>query len=147
MGWLSSPNWIGALILSLLLKLPPRKLEPWFGLWYFFLLSLLCISINLLYNHACITVVMSGLVLLGATWNCHISWKMHMQNCWSFICCLSWTLGSFLKCSQLKEIVRWAEPSKCDILLVSRILWHKIITTSLKEWRFSYLILIGNFQP
>ena len=29
--------------LSLLLKLPPRKLEPWFVLWSFFLLNLLCI--------------------------------------------------------------------------------------------------------
>ena len=31
--WLSLLNWIGALILSLLLKLPPRKLEPWFILY------------------------------------------------------------------------------------------------------------------
>ena len=29
-GWVSLLNWIGALTLSLLLKLPPRKLEPWF---------------------------------------------------------------------------------------------------------------------
>ena len=32
-GWLSLLNWIGALILSLLLKLLPRKLEPWFILY------------------------------------------------------------------------------------------------------------------
>ena len=38
-GWLSPLNWIGALTLSLLLKLPPRKLEPWFVLWCFFLLK------------------------------------------------------------------------------------------------------------
>ena len=25
-----------------------------------------------------------------------------MQDCWSFTCCLSWTLGSSSKCSQLK---------------------------------------------
>ena len=48
--WLSPLNWIGALTLSLLLKLPPRKLEPWFVLWSFFLLWLLCISINLPYH-------------------------------------------------------------------------------------------------
>ena len=45
--WLSVPNRIGALTLFLLLKLPPRKLEPWFVLWSFFLLRLLCISIKL----------------------------------------------------------------------------------------------------
>ena len=39
-GWLSLLillTWIRALILSLLLKLPPRKLKPWFVLWSFFL--------------------------------------------------------------------------------------------------------------
>ena len=45
-GWPSLTNWVGALTLSPLLKLPPRKLEPWFVLWSFFLLSLLCFSIN-----------------------------------------------------------------------------------------------------
>ena len=74
-GWFSLLNWIGALTLTLLLKLPPRKLEPWCVLWSFFLLRLLCISINLLYGHAWNTVVMSGLVLLVATWNCWISYK------------------------------------------------------------------------
>ena len=51
-AWPSVLNWIGALILFLLLKLPPRKLKPWFVLWSFFLLRFLCISINLPYNHA-----------------------------------------------------------------------------------------------
>ena len=45
----------------------------------------------------------------------------------------------------LQGIVKGAEPSKCDIRLVSRILWHKWIIPSLKEWRFWYLILTGNF--
>ena len=74
-SWLSHLNWIGALTLSLFLKLPPKKLEPWFFLWSFFLLRLLCISINAPYNHAWNTVVMSGLMLLGATRNCRISYK------------------------------------------------------------------------
>ena len=74
-GWLSLLNWIGAVTLSLLLKLPPRKLEPWFVLWSFFLLRLLCISINLPYAHVWNTVVMSGLVLPVATWNCWISYR------------------------------------------------------------------------
>ena len=74
-GWLSLLNWIGALTLSLLLKLPPRKLEPWFVLWSFFFLRLLCISINLLYAHAWNTVVTPGMVCLVATWNCEINYK------------------------------------------------------------------------
>ena len=70
-GCLSLLNWIGALTLSLLLKLHPRKLEPWlFVLWSFFLLKLLCIFTNLAYDFAWSTVVMSRLVLLAATWNC-----------------------------------------------------------------------------
>ena len=48
--WLSLLNCIGAL--------------PWFVLWSFFLLSLLCISINQTYSHVWKTVVMCGLVLL-----------------------------------------------------------------------------------
>ena len=39
-----------SIIFKLLLKLPPRKLEPWFVLWSFFLLRLLYISINLPYS-------------------------------------------------------------------------------------------------
>ena len=74
-GWLSLLNWIGALALSLLLILRPRKLEPWFVLWSFFLLRLLSISINLPYSHPWNTVVMSGLVLQVATCNCWISYK------------------------------------------------------------------------
>ena len=32
-GWLSVLNWIGALTLTLFLKLSPWNLEPWFVLW------------------------------------------------------------------------------------------------------------------
>ena len=73
--WLSLLNWIGNLALSLLLKLPPRKLEPWLVLWSFFLLRLLCISINLPYGNVGNTVVISGLVLLVATCNCWINYR------------------------------------------------------------------------
>ena len=69
-GWSSLLSWIGALTLSLLLKLTPRKLEVQFILWGFFLLRLLCISMNLPYTHVWNTVVTSGLVPLVATWNC-----------------------------------------------------------------------------
>ena len=68
-------NWIGALTLSPLVKLPPRKLEPWFALWNFFLLRLLCVSINWPCSHAWNTVVISGLVFLVATWDYWISYK------------------------------------------------------------------------
>ena len=49
MLWLtfSLLNWTGTLTLPLLLKLLPRKLEPWFALWGFFLLRLLYISMTL----------------------------------------------------------------------------------------------------
>ena len=59
-----------ALILSLLLKLPSIKLEPWFLLWELLLLRLLFVSINLPYNLAWNTANMPGLVLLPATWIC-----------------------------------------------------------------------------
>ena len=65
---LGFPNWIGALTLSLLLKLSTRKLEPWFVLLSFFFLRLLFISINLLYGLSWNTVAMSVLVLLATTW-------------------------------------------------------------------------------
>ena len=74
-GWFSLPNWSGALTLSLLLKVTLRKLELWFVLWSFFLLKLLCISVNLTYDHAWNTVVMSGLVFKVVTWNCWTSYK------------------------------------------------------------------------
>ena len=50
-GWLSLLSWVGALTFSPLLKLSARKLEPWFVLWSFLLLSLFCISINLPYAY------------------------------------------------------------------------------------------------
>ena len=51
LGWLCLLNRIGTLTLSLLLKLLPRKLNPWFVLRRFYLLRLLCISIDLQYGH------------------------------------------------------------------------------------------------
>ena len=74
-AWLSLLSWNGVLTLSVLLKLPPSRLEPWFALWSFFLRRLFCISINLPYSYVWNTVVIFGLVLLIATWNCWISYK------------------------------------------------------------------------
>ena len=61
-GWLSLLNWIGALTLSLLLKLPPRKLVLWLFLWSFFVLRLFCISVNLPYT------TMHGILLSCLGW-------------------------------------------------------------------------------
>ena len=69
LGWLTLLNWITALTLYLLLKLPSRKLEPQY-LIFFSLLRLLCISINLPYTHVWNIVVMSGLVPLVSTLSC-----------------------------------------------------------------------------
>ena len=49
--------------------------------------------------------------------------------------------------SPLKGILKRPEPCKCNILLVSRIFRHKRITPSLEEWRFSCLIVTGDFPP
>ena len=86
-GWISLPNWIGAHKFPLLLKMSPWRLQPWFlwmqpvipihpcSLWIFFLPRLLCISVNILYDHGWNIVVMSGLVLLSDTWNYWISYR------------------------------------------------------------------------
>ena len=74
-GCLSLLNWIGALTSVLLLKPCPRKLDLWFILWRFLFRRLLCISIDSPYSHAWNTVVMSGLVLLTASWNFYLSYK------------------------------------------------------------------------
>ena len=58
------------------------------------------------YSHAWNTVVMSGVVLLVAIWNCWISYKQGYAGCWSFNHCLSWTLGSLSKYSQLKSFLQ-----------------------------------------
>ena len=113
-GWLSLLNWIGALTFSLLLQLPSRKLEPWFLVWSFFLLRLLCISINLPYAHVWNTVVMSGLVPLVATWNFRQAAETVMQDCWSFTYCFSWTLGSSSRCDQLKSSIGITLPDVLD---------------------------------
>ena len=68
-GWLSLLNWIGALTLSLLLKLPPKKLEPYSFYEVSFSWGSSEISI-IPYGHVWNTVAMSRLVLLVATWDC-----------------------------------------------------------------------------
>ena len=83
--FLSLVNWIGILILSLLLKLLPRKMDPWLDPWSFFYLRLLFISINLPFGLAWNTVVMSGLVLLAATLICQINYRNRFVGLWPMI--------------------------------------------------------------
>ena len=73
--WPSHLNWIGAFTLSLLLKPPPRKFEPWFLLGRFFLHSLPCIFIHLPYELAWNTVVFFGLMHLAAGWKFKINYR------------------------------------------------------------------------
>ena len=55
---------------SYFVTIASKKIEALIRSMKFFLLRLLCISINLPYAHAWNTVVTSGLVPLVATWNC-----------------------------------------------------------------------------
>ena len=67
--------------LSLLLKLPPGKFDPWFVRWSFFLQRLLYIFINLPYSHAWNTVVMSGLCrTLGPSFTVSLESLAHRRN-------------------------------------------------------------------
>ena len=78
LGWwdfLPLQNWIHKL--SLLLKLPQIKLEPWFVLWNLFLLRLLFISINLPFDLVWNNVLMSMLVFLAAVW---IGWTGYRKR-------------------------------------------------------------------
>ena len=98
-------NSTGALMLSLLLKVPPRKIELWFVLWNVFLRRLLFIYINEPYNLVWNNVVMSGLVLLGAIWIFWINYRNRYVGLLFFHLLLSWTVGSSSKFSQLKSFL------------------------------------------
>ena len=64
----SKLDW-GSYITSIA-KTVSKKIGSLVGSRSFFLLRLLCSSINLPYSHAWNTVVMSGLVFQAGTWNC-----------------------------------------------------------------------------
>ena len=68
-------NWIGALTLSLMLELAPRKLVPWFVPRIFFFLRIFCISINLPCSFTENTALISRLEPIGATGKCWINYK------------------------------------------------------------------------
>ena len=91
LGCPSLLNWIWVLALSILLKLPPRKLEPSFVLCSFRLQRLLFISINVSDGPAWNAVIF-GLLLLTSTWIYYINYRnayveqlvLHFtSHCWS----------------------------------------------------------------
>ena len=67
-GWLSLPNWIRVLTLSLLLKLHPRKLEPWFILWSFSFQGFSLLSLKI-YHTAMYGILLS---CLGGARSCYL---------------------------------------------------------------------------
>ena len=81
-------------------------------------MRLLYISKNLPYSFAWNTVVMSGLVFLASTWNCHINYKNGYMGLLVLFCCLFWTLGSSPKCSQLRHFLYFGRSSSDLIKLV-----------------------------
>ena len=69
-------NWIGVLTLPLMLNMLPRELVPWFVLWSFFLLKLLCFPINLPYGPAWNTFCH---VCVGAS-SCYLEFLDKLKN-------------------------------------------------------------------
>ena len=65
----------------------------------------LYLYINLPCGHVWNTVVMSGLVLLFATWNCWISYRNGYAGLLVFHLLPLLNLGSLSKCSQLKSFL------------------------------------------
>ena len=118
----SKLDWV--LTLPILLKLPPRKLEPWFVLRSFFLLRLLFISMNLPSGHVLNTVVMSGLVLLVVTWNCWISYKNGYAGLLVLHCCILWTLVHRRNVASLSLFCRYY---LVDVHRIS-INWFSVLT-------------------
>ena len=97
-SWLSLPNWTEAPTLSLLLK-PPK------------IGALIC-SMKFLSPEVSLYLYKSTIwpymeycchAWAGAP-SCYLE-LLDMQDCRSFTCCLSWTLGLSLKCSQLKSFL------------------------------------------
>ena len=108
----SKLDW-GSYIVSIA-KTASKKIGAWFVLWSFSLLRLFCISKNLSYSNVWNSVVMSGLVLLVATWNCWISYRNGYAGLF-FLHLLPWILGSSSKWSQLKSFL--------EILFCQMFIW------------------------
>ena len=101
----SKLEW-GSYIISIA-KTASKKVRNLIHSIKFFSCGLLCISINLTFSYAWNTLVMSRLVFLVATWNCWISYKNDYADCWSFPCCLYWTLAHHWNIASLSLFYRY----------------------------------------
>ena len=77
----------------------------------------------------------------------HLKAVISFYTFWNFSETFYGVLNWRFSVEWVKGIAKWAEPCKCVIRLVGRILWHERINPSLKEWRFWYLILTDHFPP
>ena len=78
-----------------------------------------------------IRVTTNGYIVLGST--CQATWPFNQVVLRGHVTNNTWQ-GQTVK-QPFKGTVKRAEPCKCDILLVSRILSQKRLNPSLKEWK------------
>ena len=158
-GSLSLLNWTEALTLSLLLKLPPRKLEQGFILWSFFLVSLHSISINLPYNHEWNNMLSCPVcdVWVDAS-NCHfeLSDKLQKLICRNVHSSLATTLAPLAHCQNVASLslfLKSISGSTCSTSLFSRELYslsnsdrlHDFSVTIFLDQNQKYMTILGGF--
>ena len=129
---LSLLNSIGALTLSQLLKLPPKKLEPWFVLWRFFLQRLLCISINLSHDLAWNIFVMSWQVRItvGPLLAASLEPLVHYPNAARLSLFYRYYFG---RCSsELSELVHFFTPMEGLLILIDCMIFLSLFPDVIK---------------
>ena len=115
-GWLSLLNLIGALYIISITKTASKKIVALIRSMKFF-----STEVALYLYKSTIQPCMECCchVWTGAP-SCYFELfdklqKTDMQFCWSFTCCLSWTVGSSSKCSQFKSFQ--------EVLLLYMFIW------------------------
>ena len=144
-GCLFLLNWTVTIALStLIIKLPPRKFEPWFVLLSFFLLRLLFISINLPYSLAWNTVAMSGLMLLTAA---EMLNKLQKQICRTVVPSLSAFLESLDHCRKIASLSFFICITMVDDVHSNWPNWFHflILDGGLLYIQIDYMILLSSF--
>ena len=144
-GCLFLLNWTVTIALStLVIKLPPRKFEPWFVLLSFFLLRLLFISINLPYSLAWNTVAMSGLMLLTAA---EMLNKLQKQICRTVVPSLFAFLESLDHCRKIASLSFFICITMVDDVHSNWPNWFHflILDGGLLYIQIDYMILLSSF--
>ena len=110
-GWFSLLNWIGAPALSLLLKIGA------------FIRSMKLLSVEVvLYLYKSTITAMYGMLLSYLGWSSKLLLGIaDMQDCWSFTCFLSWTLGSSRNVASLSLFYRY-DFGRCSSELAQLVL-------------------------